>query len=191
MSLFLNQQSNAATNKAPLISTKYQKTRNRGIRRILPKPRKPGNRPISGKYTNRGYPGFWGPGPQNSPPPAGDPRIALPDPGIALFEGGTPQNWPGGRGNTLFFAVFCCIRPNSGNFPLEAPKNVVVCTPGVRGNSGFPVPRNRPNREIGPNRAKPAPDPQFLGSRASKPLILVPGRGGSISPFLAVTRGGW
>src|SRR5580692_13207811 len=53
-SIFLNQQSNAATNKAPLISTKCQKTRNRGIRRILPKPRKPGIGRFPGKGTNRG-----------------------------------------------------------------------------------------------------------------------------------------
>ena len=38
-----------------------------------------------------GYPGFWGPGPQNPASPAGDPRIALPDPGIALFGGVPPR----------------------------------------------------------------------------------------------------
>ena len=45
-----------------------------------------------------------------------DPRIQPPRPGTPELPsrtqelpclGGTPQNWPGVRGNTLFFAVFC------------------------------------------------------------------------------------
>src|ERR1700679_3398453 len=58
----------------------------------MPKNRKSGNSSNSAKTektgksadfwdcTNRGYPGFWGPRPQNPASPAGDPRIALPDP---------------------------------------------------------------------------------------------------------------
>src|SRR6202790_2504766 len=181
MSLFLNQQSNAATNKAPLISTKYQKTRNRGIRRILPKPRKPGNRPISGKCTNRGLsrilgsrtPEFASPGrgPQNCPPGLRNCPV----------WGGYPPELAWSKGK---YAVFCCFLLNSTEFrefPVGGPQKRVFRYPGSKGKFG--VSRTPKSAKPG-NRPKP-------GQTGPRPPILVPGRGGPISPFLAVTRGGW
>src|ERR1700676_1553297 len=120
----------------------------------------PGNAQIEG------YPGFWGPGPQNSPPPAGDPRIALPDPGIALFGGGTPPELAWSKGK---YAVFCCFLLNSTEFrefPVGGPQKRVFRYPGSKGNfvvSGTPKsakPGNRPK----PGQTGPRPPiPGFQG----------------------------
>src|SRR6202049_3209572 len=133
-----------------------------------------------------------------------DPRIRLPRPGTPELPsrtqelpclGGYPPELAWSKGK---YAVFCCFLLNSTEFrefPVGGPQKRVFRYPGSKGNfvvSGTPKlakPGNRPKPgQTGPNRPQ---TPQFLGSRAPKPSILVPGRGGPISPFLAVTRGGW
>ena len=166
MSLFLNQQSNAATNKASLIYTKCQKTRNRGIRRILPKPRKPGNRPISGKCTNRGLSRILGSRTPEFASPGRGPQNCPPGPRNCPVWGGYPPELAWSKGK---YAVFCCFLLNSTEFrefPVGGPQKRVFRYPGSKGNfvvSGTPKsakPGNRPK----PGQTGPRPPiPGFQG----------------------------
>src|ERR1700676_1826945 len=168
-----------------------KKSRKPGNPRILPKPRKPGNRPISGKCTDRGLsrilgsrtPEFASPGrgPQNCPP---GPR------NCPVWEGYPPElAWSKGK-----YAVFCCFLLNSTEFrefPVGGPQKRVFRYPGSKGNfvvSGTPKSAKPGNR---PKPGQTGPRPPIPGFQGLQTPILVPGRGGPISPFLAVTRGGW
>src|ERR1700676_4418551 len=142
-----------------------KKSRKPGIRRILPKPRNPGNRPISGKRAIEGYPGFWGPGPQNSPPRPGTPELPSRTQELPCLGGYPPElAWSKGK-----YAVFCCFLLNSTEFrefPVGGPQKRVFRYPGSKGNfvvSGTPKsakPGNRPK----PGQTGPRPPiPGFQG----------------------------
>src|SRR6202789_4131925 len=187
MSLFLNQQSNAATNKASLISTKCQKTRNRGIRRILPKPRKPGNWPISGKCTNRGLSRILGSRTPEFASPGRGPQNCPPGPRNCPVWGGYPPELAWSKGK---YAVFCCFLLNSTEFrefPVGGPQKRVFRYPGSKGKFG--VSRTPKSAQTGPNRPQTPnswvpgpPNPQFwspAGEGQFLPFWQLPGVAGN------------
>ena len=129
-----------------------------------------------------------------------DPRIRLPRPGTPELPsrtqelpclGGYPPELAWSKGK---YAVFCCFLLNSTEFrefPVGGPQKRVFRYPGSKGKFG--VSRTPKSAKPG-NRPKPGqtgPRPPIPGFQGLQTPNSGPGRGGPISPFLAVTRGGW